>query len=779
MVLLCALSNAKMISITPNTRWAEELNKKALEAPKHTSVLERSAYSIKEFISVHYDNSLPVISRNMRRLLLFKILKGVKTSYFRRISRGVVEVVANAISELKKNSITPANLGEILETRGGPREADLLASYEAYEKALLERRFKDEDDLYQNLKNVRFDSPPELRGFDTLKPWMRSLNNGKIIFSDIKTPKKIEPEVLSLNSPFAERKFLRARIDALLKEGLAPEEIAVYLPSQSLFAWELATTFTKEIQFSIATSTVSSSLFNELNLPEEASVNELIHISSKRLSDIYGSLSKNMNDRLSARDLCFIDTVNKDLTRCFFEAKEIEMNENISRDDFLDLLSEIMNTPPTWPERLPFRLIPWEDAGLYEHKIAILPHMNEGIFPSLGANISFFSEPDTLSTKPDTRIDEIFPKREIEIKSAVRRFMAASSGKTMATFHTHNANGKDAAPSPLIMKYGHKEAPFVQLSMPIVRSSSCGTNFSSKEPLALLKEQVDGMTHSATKLEEYGNCPFSFFCRRILNIEPPDEITPEVQPKDRGTLIHESLELFFITHCNIYNSYISKDVPESDLKKLVVSSVEKSFEARKDITSKYHKDMVEHLRRRAVSYITVVLTNEAEILRDATQRPSHFELEFNGELSKGVKIKGFIDRIDSDDRTFTVMDYKTGETPSVKSGIKNGTKLQMPIYTYMAEKVLKKEPAAALLYSIKEHKRATGIIKKSLKENVMGKRPSRITVTDDEWNDLIETGIKTAIRYVGDIKSGHFESSPEKCPGYCEWKDVCRYNGAK
>ncbi len=775
--------------IVPNTRWAEELNKRALAASGSSASLEKSAVPIRELLALHYDNSIPVISHTMRRLLLLNVMGGIKTSYFRRISRGVVEVVMNAISELKKNSITPEELKEILSTRGGAREADLLAAYEGYEKALGSHGFKDEDDLYQNLKNIKFAEPPHLAGFDSIKPWMRSLNGGKIVFEDIKAPSPKTPEIFSLNSPFAEAEFVREKINGLLKDGLAPEDIAVYLPAQSQFAWWLGSEFTKEVPFSIATSPVSSGIFNDPNLPQEGTLKDFVSKSRETLAGIYSEHSKTRSEYYEARGLGFIDTINKALKRLQFEAKELDIGSTFTKEEFLNIFGDEVNALPPWPVSLPFRLVSWEDAGLYEHKFAIMPQMNEGIFPPTGARISFFSEPDTLSTKPDSRIEEIFPKREFEIRNALKRFAVASGGKTIITFHAHNSIGKDASPSPLIIKYECRGAPLRAPSglggdgtppLHTDRASSCGTNFTSNEVLKVLKERVEKMTHSATKLEEYGTCPFAYFCRRILGIEPPDDITPEVQPKDRGTLIHESLEAFFVTSGKIYNNYISEGVDHVELRRLVTASIEKAFSNKQDITAKYNKDMVGHLKTRAVNYITAVLENEAEILGGATQRPSHFELEFNGELfSTGsndkIKINGFIDRIDSDDKTFTVIDYKTGDTSSVKSGIMDGTELQMPIYTFMAEKVLKKEPAAALLYSIRKQKRATGIIKKSLKENVMGKKQSRITVTDEEWDELIRTGIETAIRYVEEIKNGRFESAPDKCPGYCNWKNVCRY----
>ena len=143
---------------------------------------------------------------------------------------------------------------------------------------------------------------------------------------------------------------------------------------------------------------------------------------------------------------------------------------------------------------------------------------------------------------------------------------------------------------------------------------------------------------------------------------------------------------------------------------------------------------------------------------------------------EGIPFKGFIDRIDTDDETFTTIDYKTGQIGGVINGIKNGTELQIPIYTEMAGRRLKKEPAGAFLYSIKNQKRKSGIVNKDLKNHTFAKKRCDFAVEPSDFEELIKLGLKKAVEYVHKIRAGQFEAAPEKCETYCDWKDICRYN---
>jgi ATP-dependent helicase/nuclease subunit B len=56
----------------------------------------------------------------------------------------------------------------------------------------------------------------------------------------------------------------------------------------------------------------------------------------------------------------------------------------------------------------------------------------------------------------------------------------------------------------------------------------------------------DGAAFSATRLERWADCPFKYFLENILNIavlDPPEELL-EIDPMERGSLLHRVLERF-------------------------------------------------------------------------------------------------------------------------------------------------------------------------------------------------------------------------------------------
>ncbi len=761
------------VALVPNTRWVDEINRRILSGNKTCSLGQR-VFTLQDFVREHSAPVSPVISIPLQNRLIEKIITSSNLSYFKTPSAGVVASVRPAISAMKRNLLTPDELAKVVSTRGGLKENDLLTIYKAFEGELTQKAWHTEP--FQPFQQFQPFQPCFL-GFDMLMPWMEAFGGG--IFFEAKPEERLIPKIYQLNSPSAESRFISQAIAEYHKKGVQTEEIGIFLKAGSRFIWDICTEEFPRLR-DLSASQIISSIFSDLSLQEKAPVEKFV--SAIRDKDYIGNLSLKTNPPLHSRTLSHVDNLNNILDQINFEENLLGHNTPVTRTDFLRILKDHLETTSSWPKDLPFQPVAFEDAGLYNLKVAIIPRLNDEMMPSNPSHISFFSDPELINPEPDSRIDLIFPSHETQIRLELNRFrlMFADetrlmfADETIISYPAYSASGRETQPSPFIIKYPVKIVMDQNPDAP-EKTNGCGTNFSNKKVLSKLKEQLTGRIFSATQLEEYAECPFAYFCHRIMGIDPPEDITPEIQPHDRGTLVHETLEVFFKKHRNIYKSLILGDGGSSQITSLVAPLVDEVFDKNREIMDKYHPDMVNYFKRHCGSYVVTILEDELQVIRSIATKPipSRFEFEFQDKLDDETIVRGKIDRIDEDKETFTVIDYKTGSVGSIKSNIKAGKKLQLPIYTEMARRALKKEPAAGFLYDVKESKRK-GIARREMKDSIPPKTNHNYLATEEEWNELIEIGLNMARTYAANIREGKFFAEDHKCNSWCDWKDVCR-----
>ena len=248
-------------------------------------------------------------------------------------------------------------------------------------------------------------------------------------------------------------------------------------------------------------------------------------------------------------------------------------------------------------------------------------------------------------------------------------------------------------------------------------------------------------TYSVTELETYAKCPFQYFTSQVLNVRvDEDEVEDELSSLEKGKLLHNVLFRF-------YNNRREQQSPP------IGQCSDNDFEeAKRQLDTVLENASEEYRHQRTeppiakdnlfwgtdVGKLRVALHKwlEAECTYDLPVIPHFFEVNFgqSGEPADSrlsskepicvgdVRMKGKIDRIDIDNGTFSVVDYKTGSSTIRMPEILNGRSLQLPIYLQIAEKLLEKhnrtglEPAAGPYYKIRLDQFAAelGIGKKSL-----------------------------------------------------------------
>ena len=266
----------------------------------------------------------------------------------------------------------------------------------------------------------------------------------------------------------------------------------------------------------------------------------------------------------------------------------------------------------------------------------------------------------------------------------------------------------------------------------------------STESSARLKRRQQSI-YSVTELETFAKCPFQYFTGRILNLRvDDDEEGDELSSLEKGELLHKVLFTFYnnrraqgnppIRQCTADDFQEAKRQLNEILE--IISENARHNEKRSETPisedNLFWKTDIRKLRVALYKWL------EAERAYDLPVGPHYFEVNFGQSGDPGdsvlsctkpihvgnVLMKGKIDRIDVDNNTFNVIDYKTGRSTIRMPEILNGRSLQLPIYLQVTKKLLERhnkiglEPAAGLYHKVRLDECAVelGIGKKSLNE---------------------------------------------------------------
>ena len=273
---------------------------------------------------------------------------------------------------------------------------------------------------------------------------------------------------------------------------------------------------------------------------------------------------------------------------------------------------------------------------------------------------------------------------------------------------------------------------------------------------------------SASKINNYGLCPFRFFAGNVLNLSLVEEPTEGFGANRLGSAYHEILEKTFsklkeqgieLTADSIEQATeIAEAICEASLQNLLDKR-----EIRKSGLWDFDKS---EIKKRVVNLLRLeVLANDQK-----AATPLLFEQRFGFgnkppliiQHEEGdIKIRGSIDRIDKTVDGLVVIDYKTSRSPIGAKEALEGRNLQLPIYLMAANRALKQdEPVSAGFYlHIHSCKKGSEFPSKSL-----------------EIKDITAKAEEYIGDYVSKVRHAEFPVAPNqgRCPPYCEFDVMCR-----
>jgi len=126
-----------------------------------------------------------------------------------------------------------------------------------------------------------------------------------------------------------------------------------------------------------------------------------------------------------------------------------------------------------------------------------------------------------------------------------------------------------------------------------------------------------------------------------------------------------------------------------------------------------------------------------------------------------VRLHGYIDRVDAaDDGSLRVIDYKTGGATISAAHLREGRRLQLPLYALAAQKALGLGQVTSGFYWHIQKAEASSL---------------KLEKFEDGINSAFAVAITHVGRHVNGIRAGKFAPKPpaEGCPSYCPAVGFC------
>ncbi len=264
---------------------------------------------------------------------------------------------------------------------------------------------------------------------------------------------------------------------------------------------------------------------------------------------------------------------------------------------------------------------------------------------------------------------------------------------------------------------------------------------------------------SASRLEAYGTCAFLFFSAYALELEPRTPAEEGYDVRILGSMLHKILEETYRRAGDPTNPEECQGLlPEVAAQVFASAPGEYGFRP-SALWDMQQQELLNILRETlaALAKASTGFTPRYFEERFGMGKPS---LVLDTEIGE-VRLHGYIDRIDQGpDGRLRVMDYKAGGTAISLQNLRDGRRLQLPIYALAASQALDLgEVCSGFYWHIG--------------------RGEASSLKLENYEGGVEAAFQTAIQHVGahvgNIRLGQFQPTPpsDGCPRYCPASPFC------
>lgn len=268
---------------------------------------------------------------------------------------------------------------------------------------------------------------------------------------------------------------------------------------------------------------------------------------------------------------------------------------------------------------------------------------------------------------------------------------------------------------------------------------------------------------SSSRLETYRACPFFFFVRRVLGLEPRQEPAEGLDAAQLGTIYHHIFE----------GVYLDPAVSDpADLEQLLAALPHVAgavLDAAPEVQGFRETAWWAQTRQEILDNVRGSLEALADMPGEFVPHQHEAVFGLYGkpalEICDGddrLRLCGFIDRVDrAPDGRLRVIDYKTaGPSSFGKTAVVKGKKLQLPLYVLAARDALGLgEPAEGFYWHVR-HAKPSGFVMSRFDGGPQG---------------AIDVAVEKAWEAVRGVRDGHFVPQPPGggCPSYCPAAGFC------
>ena len=214
-------------------------------------------------------------------------------------------------------------------------------------------------------------------------------------------------------------------------------------------------------------------------------------------------------------------------------------------------------------------------------------------------------------------------------------------------------------------------------------------NFALQNPENAAKLFGENFRFSPTKLDTFGQCPFSYFIKSGLVLKERQKA--ELNPLSAGTLIHHVLQMLIPKFGGKGIALLSEEELRKEVDSVLEDYLNTVMGSEKGKTARFM-----YLYRRTAGFIARLLRRLGEEFLHSEFVPFAFEEPLGGDIinyyrletpdGKKITIEGTIDRVDvlerDGERFVRVVDYKTGSKDFALCDVYYGINIQMLVYLF-------------------------------------------------------------------------------------------------
>jgi ATP-dependent helicase/DNAse subunit B len=314
--------------------------------------------------------------------------------------------------------------------------------------------------------------------------------------------------------------------------------------------------------------------------------------------------------------------------------------------------------------------------------------------------------------------------------------------------------------------------------------AAAGPSRTEEPPQALTAEPVlerlagrDAV--SAGALENFADCPVKWLVQNVLR---PDELVPDPEQMVRGRYAHSVLQRTFQ---RLREETGERRVTPGNVHHAERLLLEELRAQRSEFQLSPKQTRVKAAARRLEFDLIRFLRREAE--RDGGFEPEHLELPFGlgeagepVEIAPGLKVRGRIDRVDTNDGMALVIDYKSGKrVDSYKVGSWEAeNRFQAALYMLVVERLLGLRAAGGVYVPLGRSDTPRGMVAEDVAE-LGSDFKDNDRLPPDEFRAKLDWALSQVRDADARMRRGELGCDPDACAwnGGCSYPSICRCEG--